>query len=795
MIRKLVVNLFRLLVIAVVFVALFAGYLFYRAMPSYAGRAEIDGLKSETRVWSDAYAVPHIFADDFDSAARALGWLHASERLLQMEIQRRAGEGRLAEMLGPDLVKVDSFIRTLGFPRLAESSFAALSAETQSRLQAYSDGVNAWLAAHEDRLPPEFLILGDKPQAWTPVDSLVIGKLLSLQLSGNYRIEMMRARVAQKLGAEKAAWIFPDLTLNSPITTAPEASSDHSTLDAYDALGRWSPFAHGASNWWVVSGARTTTGKPILANDPHLDLGAPILWYLARIVTPGGSLKGVTIPGAPIVLLGQNDRIAWGFTTADTDTQNLFIETIDPTDPSKYLSPEGPKPFDTRDEIIHVKNASDVTLKVRSTRHGPVLSDIDAAMRDLVGPGKAMALAFTGLGDKDTTYDALVGLDQAKDWDTFLSAMHLFQTPTQNISYADVDGNIGFISPGLIPTRKSGDGLTPSDGASGDFDWTGVLPFERLPQAFNPKAGFVFNANNALTPASEELTYGRDWEEPWRARRIQQWLDRPQKHDLDASAAMQTDHLSLALIAAKPLMASIKPSDERARQALSLVAGWDGVTEADRAEPLIAEMFFYELSRMLLTKRTGVALNGEFGPFFVTGILSLVKEHPEYCSSEAQPDPDCGQTLARAFDRALQRIVERHGADMSKWRWGDEQTALVQHKVFQHVPLLSWFSDLSFPSGGDFYSLDRGGGYDTPEDQPLARTKAGGYRGIFDLADPARSRFIIATGQSGHIFSKHYRDLLPLWRAGKGIALTGTEEELKAAGAQLMVFAPKDGGH
>ena len=548
--------------------------------------------------------MPHIFAQDMDSAARALGWLHASERLFQMEVQRRAGEGRLAEMLGGDLVPVDRFIRTLGIPRLAQSSLAALQPETRSRLAAYADGVNAWLAAHRERLPPEFLIVGDAPERWTPLDSLVIGKLLGLQLSRNYKIELMRAKVAAKFGADKAAWIFPDLTLNAPITTDPEARSDHTALDPYEQLARWSPFARGASNEWAISGSRTTTGKPILANDPHLDLGAPILWYLARIVTPQGFVKGVTIPGAPFVLLGQNSRIAWGFTSALTDTQDLFVETLDPADPNKYLTPDGSQLFEAREEIIHVKGAPDVNLKTRATRHGPVLSDVDSEMRDLVGPGKVMALAFSGLGDRDTTFDAILKLGVAKNWDEFRDALRGFQTPTQNIIYADVDGNIGLVSPGLVPLRKAGDGLTPADGASGQSDWTGFVPFERLPQAFNPPAGILFNANNALTPASQETAFGRDWEEPWRARRIQQWLDRADKQDLDASAAMQSDHLSLALIAAKPLLASIKPSDDRAKQALALVAGWDGVTDAAQSAPLIAEAFLYELHKTMLTDKT-----------------------------------------------------------------------------------------------------------------------------------------------------------------------------------------------
>ena len=303
--------------------------------------------------------------------------------------------------------------------------------------------------------------------------------------------------------------------------------------------------------------------------------------------------------------------------------------------------------------------------------------------------------------------------------------------------------------------------------------------------------GFLFNANNAVTPTSQEATFGRDWEEPWRGRRLQQWLDRPEKHDLDISAAMQMDHLSLAMLALKPLMATIKPTDERARQALALVAEWDGVTDAARPEPLLAETFLNELHKALLTERTQVDLDAEFGPLVATATMSLVKDHPDMCSTPTQPDPDCAKTLSDALDRALARIIAKQGADSSKWSWGAEQTAVVTHKVFSHVPGLDVLSDLSFPSSGDSYSLDRGGGFDTPRDQPLARTQAGGYRGLFDLADPTRSRFVIATGQSGHIFSRHYRDLMPLWRAGRAITLSGGEDELKARGASLTTFTSK----
>ncbi|HME83858.1 MAG TPA: penicillin acylase family protein [Roseiarcus sp.] len=787
---RLIKGLLRLVIGLVVVATLAGAYLFWRAMPTTSGSEKLPGLSAEVRVWRNSYGVPHIFAASMDDAARALGYLHASERLFEMEMQRRGGQGRLAEVLGADRVAGDKFVRTLGFYREAESSFSALSPMAQKRLQAYADGVNAFLDSHKDVLPPEFLLIGDHPEPWKPADSLVFGKLLALELSNNYEFEILRARLRQKLGPDEAAWMFPGMQPGAPITTEPALGDTHASRKSpQDQIGALIGVTHGASNEWVVAGTRTVTGKPILANDPHLGLSAPILWYLVRIITPEGSVKGATVPGTPVVLVGQNDSIAWGFTTADTDTQDLFIETVDPSDPSKYLTPNGPTPFETRVETIHVKDGADLNLTVRATRHGPVLSDASEDVGSLVEPGKAIALAFTGLGDHDTTAEAFMHLNGARNWGEFLDAMRLYQTPTQNIVYADAAGDIGFFSPGLVPLRKSGDGLAPVDGASGDFDWIGTVPFEQLPQLHNPEIGFAFNANNANVPNNHQPTFGLDWEEDFRARRIQQFMDTIDKHSLDTSAAMQADHLSLAAKALQPLIATIAPSDERARQAQALLASWDGVMDKDRVEPLIFTAFLASLHRILLEEKTGLKMEA-LGPFAAATLMSLIRDHPSWCDAPEKPDPDCRKALGRALDEGLALLVKRDGADMSQWRWGNEHVALLQHNVFSHVPLLDRLSDLSTPSSGGFYTLDRGGGWEPSPERPFARTEGGGFRGLYDLAAPERSRFMVATGESGHIFSRHYRDFVPLWIDGTSITLMGSEDDLRKAGAAELTFLP-----
>jgi penicillin G amidase len=772
----------------VVFATLAGAALFYRAMPAYSGAEKLPGLAAEVRVWRDAYGVPHVFAASMDDAARALGYVHASERMFQMEIMRRVGQGRMAEIRGADLLSVDKFIRTLGFYREAEASFAALSPSAQKRLEAYAEGVNAFLASHA--LPPEFLVAGDSPEPWKPADSLVIGKIEAYQLSRSYKIKLLRARLAQKLGSEQESWLFPSRGPSDPITTLPAKSETHASGDSIDdKLGALTAIGQGASNEWVIAGSRTLTGKPILANDPHLELSAPILWYLARVVTPEGSLKGATLPGAPVFVLGQNDSIAWGLTTAESNVEDLFVETVDPNDPSKYLTPDGPKPFETRVEIIHVKGGADVTLTIRATRHGPILSDINSDLKDFVGQGRAVALAFTGLGERDTTAEAFMRVNSARNWGEFLEALRLYQTPTQNFVYADRAGDVGFLNPGLVPLRKSGDGFGLVDGASGAFDWTGTIPFEQFPQLHNPEIGFAFNANNADFPDDHRPSFGQDWEENFRARRIQQFFDTIDKHSLDTSAAMQADHLSLDVKELQPFIATIAPSDERARKAQTMLLIWNAVMDKDRPEPLIYTAFLGSLHKILIEDKTGQPMK-EKGPFAATTLVSLMRDHPSWCDSPGAPDPDCRKALGRALDDGLALLVRRDGADMSAWRWGSEHRALLQHQVFSHVPLLDRLSDLSLPSSGGFYTLDRGGGFEPSSEMPFARTHAGGFRGLYDLADPERSRFMIATGESGHIFSPHYGDLAPLWNDVKSFTLAGSEDQLKNGGAQELTLTP-----
>ena len=784
----------RFLIFAII-VALIAGlggaeWLILRAHPKYAGQVSMPGLSTAVRVYRDEHGVPHIFAANINDAARALGFIHADERLFQMEMQRRAGAGQLSEIFGGDTLDVDEYTRTMGFYRLAEKSYAALSPEAKQLFDAYAEGVNQWLATHQNKLPPEFVILGIKPEGWKPADSLVWAKLMALQLSNNYKYEILRARLAGKLSPDQLNLLFP-LAPDTPITTQPGLTKSGALApDAFDKLGEITSLSHGASNEWVIGGAHTSTGKPILANDPHLGLEAPVLWYLARIETPEATLEGATVPGLPIFLLGQNHHIAWGFTTTGSDVQDLFSETVNPQDTSQYLIPGGSQPFEIHHEAIGVKNAPDVNLKIRSTRHGPVLSDIDTDLAALAGSGKVMALAFTALGDNDTTPEALVRINRATNWQEFQAALQLYQAPPQNIVYADTGGNIGFVAAGLVPVRKSGKGLVPADGASGNFDWTGMIPFASWPQAYNPPAGFVFNANNAVIAANSPDYYGVDWEEPYRAQRLQQIFDTTAKHTLDTSAQMQADTVSLAAHQLLPYLLRQQFFDAREANAIDMLRKWDGVMDKDRHEPLLFEAWLFELHKLLLQDKAGDPLK-VLGPFNAQAIAAIFASHSDlWCGTPKDRDAACDGVIKQAFTSAQLLLTERDGSDMTKWRWGDEHVTMMRHKFYSHLPVLDRLTELDAPSSGDFYTLDRGGSSVTDPEHPFARTHGGGFRGIYDLSDPAKSRFMIATGESGHVFSKHYGDLVELWNNVESFTLTGTEDELKARGAKLLVMTP-----
>lgn len=759
------------------------------SLPDVDGEASIPGLSAPVTVLRDGFGVPHIFAEAPEDAIAALGFVHAQDRLWQMEGMRRLGAGRLSEVAGSAALPTDRFMRRLGLYRLAKMQAESLRSHSRKLLSAYAAGVNAWLADHGGALPPEFVALRFAPEAWTPADSLVWARIMGTRLSRERHRESLRARLAKRLEAHQVAELWPPYPRTDPVTIAAVADG-HLRFD--DAMPATAP--SGASNVWVVSGERTATGKPVLANDPHLGLRAPILWYLMRIVTPEWEVAGATAPGVPFVILGHNRRIAWGMTNTSSDFEDLFVERIDSTDPDRYLAPGGSLPFDSRDEIIRVKGEDDVTLTVRTTRHGPVIRDIGDSDGGAAGmaPGSVLSVSATYLRADDRSAEGLMGLGFATDWESFLRAVRDFRAPQQNVAYADVDGNIGLIVPGRVPVRRSGNGAMPAPGWTGEHDWQGFLPFEALPRTFNPTSGLIVNANNKVVPDGYPWFLGDNWDDGYRARRIAELVDAaPGKQTLDSTAAIQLDTVSLMARDVLPLMLSRTPETESRKAVLAMLGRWSGEMSRRRPEPLIFIAWLRAFNAAVYGDELGPLLSRYWGhrPRFITHVLT---RNPAWCDDVTTDAAEsCAERLGRSLDQAITELSDRFGDEPDSWRWGDVHKARLHHRLLGRIPLLGRFANIELPTDGGFYTVNRGANWLGNESAPYAHVHGAGLRAIYDLSDLSRSRFMIATGQSGNPLSRHYRDLAEPWRDGRWLTLDSDREALEQGGHGRLTLRPR----
>jgi penicillin amidase len=756
------------------------------SLPKTSGTLRIDGVSAPIEIVRDRHGVPHIFAAAERDAWFALGYVHAQDRQFQMEMMRRTARGRLSEVLGGATLDSDRFFRTLGLVQQAEATLAELPPDARARLDAYAAGVNA-LIAPQPWPPPELVVRGAALERWTTVDSLLWGRLMALQLGGNWRDELTRARLLPNLPPGYAAELWPDRPADAATTLASLAPL-YRALDL-DRLAAHLPWLgpSQASNEWVVSGDRTAAGKPLLVNDPHLTLAAPGTWYLVRIVTPELTLTGASAPGVPAIVLGHNGHIAWGFTTTNGDQADLFIERIDPEDRTRYLTPDGPQPFATRAETIAVRGEPDVAITVRTTRHGPVISDAAPALTRSTAEGHAVALSTPAFYQTDRTALALFNLNKARSWDAFRAALADWHAPMQNIVYADITGDIGLLAPALLPRRGTGDGWLPQPGWTGEADWNGFASAGDLTALHNPSTGRIVNANNRLVPEDFPLFITREWDAPYRAERIHELLDAMPSPDVSTMEALLSDPVSRFARAAIARLDGVARRDEPSAQALDRLRRWEGAMRRDRAEPLIFNAWMRELYRALL------GATGE------RDLLEGLRERPEMLlaalegrSAFCKDTPDgCDAAVADALARAVQTLTTRFGPDMETWRWGRMHYAPFRHPLFARVPLLRDLVGFRVATDGDYYTVNRGASRLGDGREPFAHVHGAGYRAIYDLADLSRSRFIVTPGQSGHPLSRHWGDLVGDWADGRHITLTGGRNALRAAGGSRLVLAPR----
>ena len=741
-------------------VAAGSGIVFLRSsLPVTGGTLKLPGLEAPVRISRDANGIPTVRAANEHDADFALGFLHAQDRLFQMDMMRRYGAGRLSEVFGPRTIALDRTMRTLGLYRAAAAQYAGLAPAVQGALTAYAAGVNAFIATRRRALPPEYYLLHLAFEPWRPADSLVWGKIMDLELTGNYRGELLRARLLQHLSPDELAVLYPPYPKDGPVALgAARALYRRLPLDRLYGLLPPGVGPQAASNNWVVDGAHSRSGKPLLANDPHLDFAAPGVWYLARVETPGLRLAGVTAPGVPFIVIGHNDHIAWGFTTTGSDVEDLFIERPDPADPTRYLAPTGPLPFITREETIAVHGGAPVSFTVRQTRHGPVISDL-AGEKD----SEMLALQTTWLSPDDRTPEAFWEINHARNWSAFRAALKNLVAPEQNIAYADIDGHIGFAAPARIPIRAAGDGWLPQPGWDGAHDWIGYVPFDALPSVLDPPAGRIVSANNKIVPDDYPYFLTRDWELPYRAERIAALLAATPRQSPDASAAIEADDLSLAARRLLPLMLAIAPANDAARTAVALLRQWDDRMDRRKPQPLIFIAWLREFSRAVLAGKLGPFLDA-YWSLRPEVMLTILTAHQDWCASASAPGAGCAGALADALDRALADLRRRYGGDIEKWRWGTAHAAAFTSALWANVPVLGGWIALSVPADGAEDTVDAGAMDVRDDAAPFLDRHGPSLRMIVDLARPDDARFMITPGQSGNPLSPHWGDLMRPWR-------------------------------
>ncbi len=825
-VRALVYVLATLVAILVV-ASVWAWWRVHACLPQLDGAIRVQGLSAPVLVLRDARGVPHIRAQSIEDAYFAQGYVTAQDRLWQMDLSRRLANGELSEIFGARTLERDIENRKLGFRRAAERGAAELPPDFQRLISAYAEGVNAFITTHPDRLPVEFVMLRYKPRPWGAADSLSVALNMAKMLSTSWQGDLMRERVRARLSPELYADLFPqDSPLEHPVAEpvagparavppddakntqpvllppgldARQYSDDHldPMLSALTFSSDDATFALGSNNW-VVSGAHTESGKPLLTNDPHIAHSVPSVWYMVQVEAPGLHVSGVTLPGAPSVIIGHNQRIAWGMTNTGPDVQDLYVEKFNPSNPDQYLHNGQWVEAEVRHETIKVRGAEPYTLTVRITRHGPVISDEG---------GRSLALCWTALQPQALQFPFLA-MNQAQNWQEFRDAIRHFTGPEQNMVYADVDGNIGYYAPAWVPVRRQGDGSVPVPGDSDAYDWEGYIPFEDLPHAFNPASGLIATANSRVIPADYPYFFTHIWAPPFRTARIFQLLesgtpgrscgaanspdaaDAAKSHDSQKAACFNVSDmlridmdihplddvwLAQALVRAAQAHA---PDRDDARLAIETLRQWNGEATVDSAAPLICATTFTALRERLLEPKLGAELakeNWSLSEIFIEQVIDhqLTRWLPP-------TDTDFNTTLIASLDNGLARIEARlPGRALTSWHWGDT-IPLTFHHPLDSLPLIGHYFDIGpYPQFGTANSVKA----TTPSAGPSMRM-------VVDLANFGNSVQNLTLGESGQITSPYYSDQFQAWYHGNSFPMLFSDQAVDRGAVHRLTLEP-----
>jgi len=781
-------------------VLLAAGFVLWFRAAALAALPQLDGsitadVKAPVQVLRDGHGVPTLRAESQSDLFFAQGYVTAQDRLWQMDMMRRYAAGELSAALGSGTLKVDKAQRILGFRGVAEQAVARLSPRDRQWFEDYARGVNTFIADYQHTLPVEFRVLRYFPRAWTPTDSFLVASVMIEMLNdGGYRSKLSREMVLASAGPEIAADLFPD---SSPRYVAPghdlptgptaslvgisaETGLPRESLEGLPFFAVESDEEHfrAGSNNWVVSGAHTATGKPLLCNDMHLGHSIPNIWYMAHLTGGGFDAGGVTLAGLPGVIVGHNQRIAWGFTNFGPDVQDLYVETFNAQ--GQYLTPDGWKQPQTRDEVIHVKHGRDVTIQVRTTRHGPIITPLINLLARKGEPEECRQLALRWSAyDPQTVSWIFFDVNTAQNWEQFQQAFSRFGAPGQNVVYADVDGYIGYHATGFVPIRAGGDGSLPVSGTDNAHEWTGYIPFDQLPHAYNPPSGIIATANGRVTPERYPFFITHEWMSPYRTERIYQLLRQEKKFTPADMLAVQTDvYSALDLLMAQRLVSAVEhtpAASERLRAAAGLLRAWDGRMEKDSAAAAIEHSARLALRKKLLEAKLGRDGAKRYAWFnSAVWIENMLAQQParwlpaEYTSWDALLVASLGEALGDA------------ARDLATWRYGDVSKIEVGHEVFGKIPILRrWASTGVLEQSGDSETVKQ-----------VGRNFGPSERMTVDFADFDRSTLNIVNGQSGALFSPYFNDQWEYWYNGRTLVFPWTVEAVEKTTAHRLTLTP-----
>jgi penicillin G amidase len=801
--------------IAVVVLAAAAGaWLYWRVhacLPRLDGTVQLQGLSGKVEVLRDAHGVPHIQALSLEDLMFAQGYVTAQDRLWQMDLSRRIAQGRLSELFGPRTLHSDIENRTLGLEQAAERGVRELNPAEQKLLVDYARGVNAFISTHQDRLPIEFLLLRYHPEPWKESDSLDVALNMAKLLNTSWPDDLMRERVRSELGsAQLYSDIFPARSpldypvaqlapaslapaepaednssgssplqprlLESPSLTTGFAGDTPASLDPMlQTLESPSSYSGVGSNNWVVSGAHTSSGKPLLANDPHLPYSVPSVWYMVHLKAPGLDVTGVSLPGLPMVIIGHNRHIAWGMTNTGPDVQDLYEETFNAQDPREYLYDGKWVQDSERTERIKIRGKLDDVLKVKSTRHGPIISDTDS---------RTLALAWTALLPHALQFPFLK-IDEARNWQEFTDALSEFGSPMQNFVYADAEGNIGFYAAGWVPIRKQGNGSVPVPGSSDDYQWLGMVPFQDLPHAYNPKSGILATANGRIVPDEYPYFITAMWGAPYRTARIYELLGAGKSFTVADMQKIQMDihplddaWLQQRLIAAAN---EYPPQSPDVQYAMAKLRTWDGEARANSAATLMCELTKDTLLHSILEPRLGKDLSGYHCPMSTVFLQNVIDINLNRWLPPG--DQDFNQTLMKSLAEAVRQIPKVVGTDNhNSWEWGNTIPVIFHHPLGGASRLLGRLLNVGpFPQSGTGSTIKR-----------ATRAVGPSMRMVVDLDDLDRSVQNITLGESGQVFSPYYKDQFAAWYHGRSFPMLFTDEAVQKGTVHRLVLEPEE---